>query len=128
MCEKSEQICKATPGPWKRGSCDSWIIWAPRYASTGWVPQGASSGDPETVVVAAVESQAWAMDGLAPDERDAWLAETDATANLISAAPDMLEVLKAAADLVASDVYDGGRAATVLAQINAALAKAEGRS
>lgn len=121
-----------TPGPWKRGDCDSWIIWAPRYAATEWVSEGATLGEPEAVVVSVVEARAWMMGGIDPDEREAWLAEIDATANLISAAPDMLEALKAAKDAIrawhgsnAWEIYD--RSSPEMKAINAAIAKAEGR-
>jgi hypothetical protein len=113
---------KHTPDPWKRGDCDSWIIWAPRYASTEWVSNGCTLGEPEAVVVAVVQSEAWVKDGLDPDEREAWLAETDATANLIAAAPELLAALRPFAEHP-----DGWTIYTVDAAIKA-IAKAEGRS
>lgn len=122
-----------TPGPWKRGDCDSWIIWAPRYASTEWVSEGCTLGEPEAVVVAVVQAEAWAKGGIDPDEREAWLAETDATSNLIAAAPDMLEALKTAKETIrawhgpnAWEIYD--RVSPEMRVINEAIAKAEGRS
>lgn len=128
---------KATPGPWKRGDCDSWIVWAPRYASTDWVSQGCTLGAPEAVVVAVVEATAWAMGGLDPDERDAWLAETDATADLIAAAPDLLAALKGLDEAFVSrhgcfpldEVTPEQRLWKVAMQnARAAIDKAEGRS
>ena len=80
---------KFTPGPWVRGSCDSWIIWAPRYQSTDWKQEDG----PEGVPVAVIEARAWANDRCDPEVREAWLAESDATSNLIAAAPDLYEAL-----------------------------------
>lgn len=86
-------MSKHTPAPWKTGNCDDGIIWAPRFASTEIVSKGCTIGEPEAVVVAVVEYPAFAMGGLDPEERDAWLAETVANAKLIAAAPDMAEAL-----------------------------------
>lgn len=120
MCEKSEQICKHTPGPWKRGDCDSWIIWAPGYASTDWKRD--QEGGPESVVVATLEVPAWASVPCDGDTREEWLAEADRTADLIAAAPDLLAMLKVAQLWLDAD----GR--FDMQGINAAIAKAEGRA
>ncbi|WEJ60189.1 hypothetical protein [Devosia sp. FJ2-5-3] len=85
-----------TPGPWKRGSCDSWIIWAPAYASTDWKRD--QDGGPESVVVATLDVPAWATVPCDGETRDAWLAEADATANLIAAAPKLKDALAAMLD------------------------------
>ena len=86
-------MAKHTPAPWKTGDCDNWIIWAPRFASTEWVSKGNTIGEREAVAVAHVEAPAWAMGGIDPDEREAWLEESTANANLIAAAPEMLALL-----------------------------------
>ncbi|WMT85607.1 hypothetical protein NO932_11775 [Pelagibacterium sp. 26DY04] len=82
---------KFTPGPWKRGDCDSWIIWASGYASTDWIR---CEPGPEAVCVASLDVPAWAQVETDGVTREAWLAEASATADLIAAAPEMLEALE----------------------------------
>ncbi len=86
-----------TPGPWKRGSCDSFIIWAKGYQSTEWAPGSrVDTGQPEDerVVIADVSAPAWADERHDPETRDKWLAESEANARLIASAPDLLASLR----------------------------------
>lgn len=119
---------KFTPGPWKRGDCDRWIIWAPAYASVGYRQPEATPE--EGVVVAVVEARAWAHAGDYSDRRDAWLAESDATSNLVAAAPDLYAALEALLAKLEERVVDAADYTDRLASIQIAgeqaLAKARG--
>lgn len=79
------------------------------------------------------EPQIWAGRNLCVAKVNMGLpAHHDANARLAAAAPEMLEALKAARmiveDSVGHDLYVAGHIDSLLAKIDAALAKAEGRS
>lgn len=115
MCEKSEQICKHTPGPW--------IFYAD-------VP----STDPDWHIVTTENRlRVIANVHIEPgNEMDA------ANARLIASAPDLLEALKlymASGELMNAAMKDGGNVHGALSALvgaedmaNWAIAKAEGRS
>lgn len=84
-----------TPGPWKRGDCDGWIIWAKGFREVSWkdCPDDVEKG--EGVVIATAEHPTWGKeDRFEPGE---WHNDVDgeitANARLIAAAPDLLAAL-----------------------------------
>lgn len=83
---------KHTPGPWKRGSCDGFIIWAKRFEATDWADH--PSETQERVAIATIDAPAWARVECDYETRERWLAESEANARLVEAAPDMRAVLE----------------------------------
>lgn len=111
-----------TPGPWKRGDCDGWIIWAKGFREVSWkdCPDDVEKG--EGVVIATAEHPTWGKeDRFEPGE---WHNDVDgeitANARLIAAAPDMLEALKNVS------VWGVEMPSAVRSQVQAAIAKAQG--
>lgn len=80
-----------SPGPWKTGDCDGFIIWASGFRSTAWTSHEAG---PEAVVIANVHCPGWSR--LTPPEgyerREAWVEECEANAALIALAPDHADI------------------------------------
>lgn len=82
----------ATPGPWKRGSCDNSIIWAPRFRSTTFAD---IADEPGGEVCLAIVETPWfanpAYNRTMPSEQELanFKAETDANARLIEEAREL---------------------------------------
>jgi hypothetical protein len=116
-----------TPGPWKKGSCDSSVIWARSFRTIAWkdCPEDIERG--EGVAVASIDDPIWAhQERLDFDESlDAWEAEVAANKNLIAAAPDLLDALKR---LIEPAPGVARLPAWVYGIVRPAIAKAEGRS
>ena len=96
-------MSKHTPGPWQVGC---------KISSTGvWTPDG--------TLVALTHSSTRNY------KRDEQIAEQNANALLIAAAPDLLEALQYAHDFLAANGWEGDPR---MKRIIAALDKAEGRT
>ncbi len=115
MCEKSEQICKHTPGPWLwRGKSGSL-----HQAGTDGYIYGPAVLEPVYDYDSGVDTSV-----------------SDADANLIAAAPDLLQSLKEISDMFmarpdmvrALEPLRGFAENAVFERAAAAIAKAEGRS
>lgn len=105
-------MSKPTPGPWLNASGPSsivgWPIVGPRglsICSITWYPRDATVSDAD-----------W----------NAFMAERRANARLIAAAPDLLEALKRAEMHFAMLPSGMDQPGSVMAQMRAAIAKAEG--
>jgi hypothetical protein len=116
-----------TPGPWKTGDCDSFIIWAASFRSTAWRD---SEPGPEAVHVADVQVPCFGRPDRAPEWLDdpevneRWEAECRANARLIAAAPELLEALERIATVDMGGGFLGAQACREVAR--AVIAKATG--
>lgn len=83
-----------TPGPWKTGDCDGFIIWAPRFQSVEWTESERSG---EGVSIGDASCPGWALRAEAQAKlpiqdllnRDKWIEECKANARLMATAPEL---------------------------------------
>jgi hypothetical protein len=88
-----------TPGPWKAGDCDSFIIWAPRFRTVDWLEH---EPGPEAVHIGDAACPGWAprpevlskmsLEDL--DRLEEWIEECKANARLMAAAPDLAALIE----------------------------------
>lgn len=121
-----------TPGPWKTGDCDGFLIWASGYRTVDYIE---NEPGPEAICIANAECPGWAprpevQNVLSTNDLDAredWIDECRANAKLMAAAPDLYEVVAAFAlnrRSIKTDEPFGGALAKLFAMADAALAKA----